>query len=342
MKKILSLVCALALALVLTEGASALTPTLKSNTQLAQFVGVGVPTTPAEWTNLISVYSSFKTQLEAAAAAANAAPKSKVLSPNGGEVLKNGQSYTIKWEAVADNVDIRLAGPSGTTDIKTGVPNTGSYTWTVSAKDGVNKPYQIAIRANKKNIGSSYDVSDSTFQIVSGDTTASSSPVVTFVSANTSVTTGQGTNDDIGTFQIKYKVKAVGSDVYVYRLPTMLDYVVDRNGVSVASTTSVLEADTNAMPTTKGNYRIPKGGEMAFTLTVTAALPQAGNAGQYRLTLQKLSWAPTETSSYISLPLGPEFKTSYQVLNMSTPKKANSLQATVQRAIENLLYMFGN
>jgi hypothetical protein len=62
----------------------------------------------------------------------------RVTSPNGGETLSGGSSYTITWESTGDIANVALEystddgfnwNPiSATTNI---VPNTGSYTWTV-------------------------------------------------------------------------------------------------------------------------------------------------------------------------------------------------------------------
>ncbi len=84
-----------------------------------------------------------------------------VLSPGSGEVLTEGQTYTIKYESDgADNVDIRLAGPTGTKDIAYSQPNTGSYTWTVSRMGdttSTGNSFTIAIRSHNE-YGSSYAI----------------------------------------------------------------------------------------------------------------------------------------------------------------------------------------
>ena len=63
----------------------------------------------------------------------------QVLSPNGGEVWPPGSTQKISWSATdngsVSSIDIDLSTDGGATypvTVATGLPNTGTYTWTVS------------------------------------------------------------------------------------------------------------------------------------------------------------------------------------------------------------------
>lgn len=152
-------------------------------------------------------------------------------------------------------------------------------------------------------------------------------------SPSTSVTQGTGANDDLGTFTIKFTVKAVGDDIYV---ASLADAVVnsttttgktsvqfDRAGTATNGGTSVtiVNKGTGADSTTLNNaglWLISDGNSQTFEVTGTGQLPSFGSAGQYRMSLIGLSWTtdstdPTPDNKYTSNL--SEFVTSYVGLN---------------------------
>ena len=112
-------------------------------------------------------------------------PTVRVISPNGGEVWKTLESYTIRWEAsdplnaweTSDSPDrvkinILYLRPDGSGYyIAEDLPNTGSYRWFIFHRRGEEYPITgtIGIGAHDAygNVGS--DASDGTFTIVAGD-----------------------------------------------------------------------------------------------------------------------------------------------------------------------------
>lgn len=148
----------------------------------------------------------------------------------------------------------------------------------------------------------------------------SSGVMLTLVSTDTDVTPGNGASDDLGTFKIRFKAKALGDAVFVSSLAAdAVDYVVDRAGTSTtggvtATLINVTEDDLNSV----GLYEIEEDGEETFELTVTVQLPAAGAAGQYRLSLTAFEWDNlgtdvTPDQNYTSNL--DTFKTSYLGLN---------------------------
>ncbi len=106
-----------------------------------------------------------------------ALPKITVISPNGGEYYAVGDNVEVKWTTegtVSDNLVLEY-----TTDgsnfilITTGVPNTGSYTWTVP--DEVSSTVKIKITDGDRP--AVYDLSDDNFNIIP-------IPVITITSPN--------------------------------------------------------------------------------------------------------------------------------------------------------------
>jgi peptidoglycan hydrolase-like protein with peptidoglycan-binding domain len=147
------------------------------------------------------------------------------------------------------------------------------------------------------------------------------------VSATTSVATGTSTNDDQGTFTIKYKITAVGNDVYVSSLAdaTLTGVTsgktsvhVDRAGTAtVGGVSTVISNITDTDLTSVGNFLIEEGSSETFELTTVVQLPAAGSGGLYRAVLGGVRWGTTDiyplANSYTSNL--DNFKTSYVGLN---------------------------
>lgn len=144
-------------------------------------------------------------------------------------------------------------------------------------------------------------------------------PQVTFVSAETDATTGTSANDDVGMFTIKYKVTAVGGNVYIASTTASHIYRVDRNGAPVVSSalSAAVVNNTDSTLTAKGNYVIEEGESDTFTLYISAPLPAIGTSGQYRAALVGIKWDSVDTAVPAKiLTSGFEsFVTDYKVLN---------------------------
>ncbi len=143
---------------------------------------------------------------------------------------------------------------------------------------------------------------------------------VTLVSTDTSATTGTSSNDDMGTFKIKFKVKASGDTVYVSSLvANAVLYVVDKAGTATTgnSITATITDVTDSDKTSVGNYEIEDGSEETFELIVTAQLGTAGTAGQYRAALTGVKWDTSDDTSPANTYTSnlDSFKTSYIGLN---------------------------
>jgi hypothetical protein len=113
-----------------------------------------VPASNSDW-------ETFSYSLESIVTYSNVA----VQSPNGGEVWVVGETEDITWTGVNVNeVKIELSTNNGAdwSIIIESVPNTGSYSWNVTAQDSSN---ECLIRITNLENGFVYDVSDGTFTI---------------------------------------------------------------------------------------------------------------------------------------------------------------------------------
>lgn len=143
---------------------------------------------------------------------------------------------------------------------------------------------------------------------------------VALISDSASVTSGSGSNDDLGTFRIRFRVTAVGSDIYMASaVANAVTYTVDRAGTTTSggvSATLTNLTDTTLTPSV-GDYLIQEGTSQVFELTVTAQLPAAGTAGLYRASLTGVKWDidddPTPDNTYTSNL--DQFSTEYIGLN---------------------------
>jgi len=143
---------------------------------------------------------------------------------------------------------------------------------------------------------------------------------VSLVSTETSVTAGNSANDDLGTFKIKFKVKASGDAVYVSSLvANSVTYSVDKSGTATTGNTisATITNVTDNDKTSVGNYEIEDGSEETFELIVTAQLGTGGTSGQYRATLTGVKWDTTDGTSPANTYTSnlDSFRTSYVGLN---------------------------
>jgi len=60
--------------------------------------------------------------------------------------------------------------------IATGIPNTGSYNWTVNVGNTTNTQFKIEITGYETGVGSVTDDSDAPFTVIKPSTTATSTP----------------------------------------------------------------------------------------------------------------------------------------------------------------------
>jgi hypothetical protein len=151
-----------------------------------------------------------------------------VSSPNGGEVLNVGQTYTITWTSSGNftSCEIILYNSAGIDEVIAGsVPNTGSYNWTVSASgDSLNlavpNQFKITVIPRTSTGGTVADSSDAYFTIngitnavpsgnqssssgTSGSTSSSSSNTAsTTCTPTASSASPQGTSNSIGTVTV--------------------------------------------------------------------------------------------------------------------------------------------
>jgi hypothetical protein len=148
--------------------------------------------------------------------------------------------------------------------------------------------------------------------------------MVSLVSTDTDVTTGQSSNDDLGTFKIKFKVKASGDTVYVASLAGTSGgaynlFEVQKSGTATTGNTisgTITNTTDDDLTSSVGNYEIEEGQEETFELVVTAQLGAGGTAGQYRALLTGIKWNTDDSTTYTTYSSNLDsFKTSYVGLN---------------------------
>ena len=146
----------------------------------------------------------------------------------------------------------------------------------------------------------------------------------------TSVSAGTSANDDVGTFTIKFKVKATGDTVYISSLADATasgvtagktSIIIDRAGTATTGGVStVLTNVTETDLTSVGLYQLDEDEENTFE--ITASMPTVGGggltSGLFRAVLGGVSW---DTDSADATPDNgytsnlDTFKTSYISLN---------------------------
>ncbi len=135
----------------------------------------------------------------------------------------------------------------------------------------------------------------------------------------TTATTGAD-NNNLGTFTIKFNVKAVGDTVYVASAASNgVTYSVDLNGTATSAnsiTASLTNADTD-LTSTYGLWEIEEGDSEEITLTVSVPLGTGSTDGAYRAALTGVKWGTasddvTPNNTYTSNL--DTFKTPYQGL----------------------------
>lgn len=139
---------------------------------------------------------------------------------------------------------------------------------------------------------------------------------------STSAVASASDSDQTGTFRIKFKVMAVGTDVYVSSLAaaslttsgTGFVAGVERSVTATVGGVSVVVANlTDTDLTAAGNYRIVEDDEETFEVTIAASLPTAGADGLFRGLLRAVDWNTTDdASTYTSYESNLDsFKTEY-------------------------------
>lgn len=140
-----------------------------------------------------------------------------VLSPNGGEVIPSGGSYTIRWGAPATAVKFNLSytlNNSSYTTIQNGVTET-TYNWTVpkpSANSPLCKVKVIGLTSNNQTVGT--DFSDDNFTIEVVRLTSPNGGVGQTLQIGTSVPitwTTNGTSKSVNKVKLSYSTNGGSS-----------------------------------------------------------------------------------------------------------------------------------
>lgn len=116
---------------------------------------------------------------------------------------------------------------------------------------------------------------------------------VTFVSATEAKSASDTDNGDTGTFTIKYKLTAIGDDVYVSTTVSTSGaknnlYAVDISGTASTTDSSAVLVNNTDSTVTSGLYLIQEGESETFTLTVLRN--GSSTDGLYRAALTSIKW----------------------------------------------------
>lgn len=143
------------------------------------------------------------------------------------------------------------------------------------------------------------------------------------------VTAGTGSNDDLGTFTIKFKVTAIEDTVYISSLADAVtgssvttgktSVKFERGSTATTGGTTVTIVDTtDDSLNAAGLFEVEEGTTHNFEVTGTGKLPAFGSSGQFRMSLIGVSWGTSSTdatpnNAYTSSL--DSFKTTYFGLN---------------------------
>lgn len=95
-------------------------------------------------------------------------PSVRIISPNGGETLKLGETHKITWESQnSDKVNLGYTTGPGSLDwIATDIPNQNFYNWKVNTPVAAVNKFKVSITAYQTGVGSTKDESDNFFSVV--------------------------------------------------------------------------------------------------------------------------------------------------------------------------------
>ncbi len=152
----------------ITDGSKA-TGNFRTSFYDVDYIGSEIPVVSTDIIGLPN--SSFDGEAITARSSADLIPEQVpqtivVLSPNGGEVWEQGESYQITWASVnfTGNVNINITRPPlYNASLTANVANTGSWTWTIPTDFPIFSTYKIRIAG--VNAGDPLDLSDATFTI---------------------------------------------------------------------------------------------------------------------------------------------------------------------------------
>ncbi len=136
-----------------------------------------------------------------------------------------------------------------------------------------------------------------------------------FVSASETRTENNSTDDDAGTFELVFNVTAVGDDVYVSRTAaattatTIADSTISSNGMlyTITDSGTATTDDVSAYVDLTGgdgdevsanNIQIDENETAEVTLTVVQQNNSAEDDGAYRVSLEAIGWATSDTTTW--------------------------------------------
>jgi hypothetical protein len=142
------------------------------------------------------------------------------------------------------------------------------------------------------------------------------------VSQSVNAVVQDGSNNDVGMFNIKFKVIAVGGDIYLpagFGPNSSISYKIEKAGVTVntASTSATVTSSSLLDTTANNNWLVSEGSTETFTVTVSVPMGGQLTAGQYRLIIDGIKWGVGDDSVAESVTTSglENFKTGYLILN---------------------------
>lgn len=158
-------------------------------------------------------------------------------------------------------------------------------------------------------------------------------PHIDFIKTESSVTTG---DDDIGLFSVRFKITAVGGDIYIPAYGNNIEYAVDTANVHTPpSVSSVYLVDNTDTELTKSlNFKIEDGDTETFTFYVSVMPSQTD---QYRLNMKGVIWDVKDVVSNMTGKLlidklegntKNNYRTNYLILRSSQNPDKNNITQT--------------
>jgi hypothetical protein len=236
-----------------------------------------------------------------------------VTSPNGSEVMTVGDVYQITWQS-SSNIDHVWIGykdcPSCLNWIATNIPNTGSYSWTVSVGNTTNTQFTIEIIGYDTGVGSVTDDSNAPFTVLPAPT-PTSTPTNIFTSTPSSTPTITATPTPVPTSPLLWltvtspnggEVLTVGN---VYRITWQSSPNIDQVSIGYKSCPSCLDWIAFTAPNTGSyNWTVYVGNTIntQFTIEITGFDTGVGSVTDDSNAPFTVLPAPTPTSTPTNIP----------------------------------------
>ncbi len=243
-----------------------------------------------------------------------------VQNPNGGEILKIGDVYAIKWSSSSlSSVDIAFSSDNGASwsNVATGVnAGTGIYNWTVP-----NAPTTTGlIKVSYTQDASIYDVSDANFSILSLNLTSPTGGEGWKIGDSKNIT---WTESGVNTIKIEYSTDSGNSWNTIITGVNAADLTYNWTVPNIASDKYRIKLtdETNTSLTSQSSSDFVVG-------NVTISSPVAGDIWRAGTT-HEIKWQASQSVSTVKIDYSTDNGTSWNSITTATAASSGSYFWTI-------------